>query len=113
MPEIFHLQIDQGFSGVTSLQHRGREIVNILSNDRIQACYSSSFCLCRPIVSSPGQMLKLQECLEPGRTALSEKMGTITTKSCTVANKVHFPSYIVTDESKTQNDTLWCTEIER
>jgi len=69
-----------------------------------------------------GHKLKLAECLEPGRTATTEKLRTITTKTASVSkgcvaggnsDESSLFSHAVVLQPRNQRDTLWITEIER
>uniref|UniRef100_A0A671KI29 DNA (cytosine-5-)-methyltransferase n=1 Tax=Sinocyclocheilus anshuiensis TaxID=1608454 RepID=A0A671KI29_9TELE len=65
----------------------------------------------RPIIASQNDKLRLQECLEPGRTAKYEKVRTITTRPNSLkqgANDAHFP---ITMNGK--DDNIWITEMEK
>uniref|UniRef100_A0A672RBC0 DNA (cytosine-5-)-methyltransferase n=1 Tax=Sinocyclocheilus grahami TaxID=75366 RepID=A0A672RBC0_SINGR len=65
----------------------------------------------RPIIASQNDKLRLQECLEPGRTAKYEKVRTITTRPNSLkqgTNDAHFP---ITMNGK--DDNIWITEMEK
>nr|XP_039256113.1 DNA (cytosine-5)-methyltransferase 3A-like isoform X1 [Styela clava] len=67
----------------------------------------------RPLLPASDDRLTLQECMEPGRIALTSKIGTITTQSGTVSNKASLQNCQIMDSSEGQKDILWVTEIER
>ncbi|XP_067228552.1 DNA (cytosine-5-)-methyltransferase 3 beta, duplicate b.2 [Chanodichthys erythropterus] len=65
----------------------------------------------RPIIASPNDKLRLQDCLEAGRTAKYEKVRTITTRPNSLkqgTNDAHFP---ITMNGK--DDNIWVTELEK
>nr|AYE92128.1 DNA (cytosine-5-)-methyltransferase 3 [Gobiocypris rarus] len=65
----------------------------------------------RPIIASQKDKLRLQECLEAGRTAKYDKVRTITTRPNSLkqgTNDAHFP---ITMNGK--DDNIWITELEK
>nr|CAB3239292.1 DNA (cytosine-5)-methyltransferase 3A-like [Phallusia mammillata] len=76
----------------------------------------------RPMVASGHHRLNLQECLEPGRCAQTQKLRTITanlnsvSKRCVISGgnkEVSVLNSAVVLHPGNQLDTLWITEIER
>ncbi|KAG1962003.1 DNA (cytosine-5)-methyltransferase 3B [Pimephales promelas] len=65
----------------------------------------------RPIIASQKDKLRLQDCLEAGRTAKYDKVRTITTRPNSLkqgANDAHYP---ITMNGK--DDNVWITELEK
>eukprot|EP00794_Sanderia_malayensis_P010940 gene10940-12101_t len=71
----------------------------------------------RPAHPLPCDKLELQDCLEPGsgRHARFNKVRTITTKpnSLKQTNEAVMPVETVKENGETDEDVLWCTEVER
>ena len=68
------------------------------------------------MVASAIHKLTVQDCLEPGRTATTEKLRTITTRVGSVrqcgGNDLVQANALVVKQRK-EKDSLWITEIER
>uniref|UniRef100_A0A673G3C7 DNA (cytosine-5-)-methyltransferase n=1 Tax=Sinocyclocheilus rhinocerous TaxID=307959 RepID=A0A673G3C7_9TELE len=64
----------------------------------------------RPLVTSLTDKVELQDCLEVGRTAMFNKVRTITTKSNSIKQGKMGPLPVTMNGKE---DYLWCTEMER